>query len=527
MYRMTKYIILIAFLCFESYLSAQIKHDVKESQQIYNVKKSQTKYNVKESQQIYDVKDSMKIFFRQGKIDLDPTLSGNQWALNRIADTLRSNYADSAYQLRKILVVGTASPEGPPGINRWLSEKRADVLFNHLSQYATLPDSLKSSRFIGPDWMGLLKLAKNDPLLPFREETLSLLSQIAGEAEAGISTQSNRQGSQLGRIRSQPGRIRSQLERIRSLRGGIPYQYMYKKYFPSLRASQLFLWYNRVYIPLIPSQMPEWKFVKLSVDTTITSDSIHIEPILIEPGQPRKLHYVALRTNMLYDALLMPNIGCEMYLGKSWSVAANWLYDWWKTDRRHWYWRAYGGDIAVRKWLGKAAEEKPLTGHHIGIYAQIFTYDFAWGGRGYMGGKPGGTIWNKMNHAMGAEYGYSLPIARKLNIDFSLGMGYWGGIYHEYKPRNHYYVWQATKERHWIGPTKLEVSLVWLLGHGNANRSWKGKKEKVKEKEVKVKEKEVKEKEKEVKEKKKEKEVKEKEEEMRKKEDRKKGGADE
>lgn len=497
MYRMTKYIILIAFLCFESYLSAQIKHDAKKSQQIYNVKKSQTKYNVKKSQQIYDVKDSVKIFFRQGKINLDPTLSDNQRALNRIADTLRSNYADSTYQLRKILVVGAASPEGPPGINRWLSEKRADVLFNHLSQYATLPDSLKSSRFIGPDWMGLLKLAKNDPLLPFREETLSLLSQIAGEAEAGIGTQSNRQGSQLGQIRSQ-------LERIRSLRGGIPYQYMYKKYFPSLRASQLFLWYNRAYKPLIPSPMPEWEIVKLSVDTTITSDSIHIEPILIEPGQPRKLHYVALRTNMLYDALLMPNIGCEMYLGKSWSVAANWLYGWWKTDRRHWYWRAYGGDIAVRKWLGKAAEEKPLTGHHIGIYAQIFTYDFAWGGRGYMGGKPGGTIWNKMNHAMGAEYGYSLPIARKLNIDFSLGMGYWGGIYHEYKPRNHYYVWQATKERHWIGPTKLEVSLVWLLGHGNANSNWKRKKEKKKEKEVKKKE-----------------------EEMRKKEDRKKGGADE
>lgn len=490
MYRMIKYIILIAFLCFESYLSAQIKHDVKESQQIYNVKKSQTKYNVKKSQQIYDVKDSVKIFFRQGKINLDPTLSDNQRALNRIADTLRSNYADSTYQLRKILVVGAASPEGPPGINRWLSEKRADVLFNHLSQYATLPDSLKSSRFIGPDWMGLLKLAKNDPLLPFREETLSLLSQIAGEAEAGIGTQSNRQGSQPGRIRS--------------LRGGIPYQYMYKKYFPSLRASQLFLWYNRAYKPLIPSPMPEWEIVKLSVDTTITSDSIHIGPILIEPGQPRKLHYVALRTNMLYDALLMPNIGCEMYLGKSWSVAANWLYGWWKTDRRHWYWRAYGGDIAVRKWLSKAAEEKPLTGHHIGIYAQIFTYDFEMGGRGYMGGKPGGTIWNKMNHAMGAEYGYSLPIARKLNIDFSLGMGYWGGIYHEYKPRNHYYVWQATKERHWIGPTKLEVSLVWLLGHGNANSNWKRKKEKVKEKEVKVKEKE-----------------------MRKKEDRKKGGADE
>ena len=448
---MIKYIILIAFLCFESYLSAQIKHDVKESQQKY------------------DVKDSVKIFFRQGKINLDPTLSGNQWALNRIADTLRSSYADSAYQLQKILVVGSASPEGSTNFNRWLSEKRADVLFNHLSQYATLPDSLKSSRFFGPDWMGLLQLAKNDPLLPFREETLSLLSQIAGEAEAGIGTQSNRQGSQ-------PGQIRSQLDRIRSLRGGIPYQYMYKKHFPSLRASQLFLWYNRVYKPLIPSPMPEWKIVKLSVDTTITPDSIHIEPILIEPDAPRKPLYVALRTNMLYDALLMPNIGCEMYLGKSWSVAANWLYGWWKTDRRHWYWRAYGGDITIRKWWGKASEEKPLTGHHVGIYGQIFTYDFETGGRGYMGGKPGGTLWDKMNYIVGAEYGYSQPIARRLNIDFTIGAGYWGGIYHEYKPEAGYYVWQSTKERRWIGPTKAEISLVWLIGHGNTNRKFSGRK---------------------------------------------------
>ena len=41
------------------------------------------------------------------------------------------------------------------------------------------------------------------------------------------------------------------------------------------------------------------------------------------------------------------------------------------------------------------------------------------------------------------EYGYSLPIARRLNIDFTIGAGYWGGIYHEYKPEADYYVWQS------------------------------------------------------------------------------------
>ena len=72
-----------------------------------------------------------------------------------------------------------------------------------------------------------------------------------------------------------------------------------------------------------------------------------------------------MKTNMLYDALLVPNIGVEFYLGKDWSVGANWMYAWWKTDRRHWYWRTYGGDMVIRKWLGKAAKEKPLTGHHL------------------------------------------------------------------------------------------------------------------------------------------------------------------
>lgn len=298
-------------------------------------------------------------------------------------------------------------------------------------------------------------MVKNDSQLPFREETLSLLNRIAGEAET----------------EKEILKQEKHLELIKNLRGGIPYHYMYKKYFPALRFSQLFLWYDKVQKPQIPDSIPKWGKVKQSVDTVSNTDSIYIEPSPI-----RKPFYMAMRTNMLFDVLLLPNIGLEFYLGKNWSLAANWMYGWWNIDRRHWYWRAYGGDIAIRKWLGKAAEEKPLTGHHIGFYTQIFTYDFETGGRGYMGGKPGGTLWDKMNYIVGAEYGYSLPIARRLNIDFTIGAGYWGGIYHEYKPEADYYLWQSTKERRWIGPTKAEISLVWLIGNGNTNRKFSGRK---------------------------------------------------
>ena len=177
-----------------------------------------------------------------------------------------------------------------------------------------------------------------------------------------------------------------------------------------------------------------------------------------------------ISTNMLYDAAAIPNIGVEFYLGRSWSIGANWMYAWWKTDRSHWYWRTYGGDIYVRRWFGKASKEKPLTGHHAGIYAQTLTFDFETGGRGYIGGEPGGSLWDRAMWGGGVEYGYSLPIARRLNLDFTIGIGYLGGRYYEYKPIDNCYVWQATKRLHWFGPTKAEVSLVWLIGCDNWNR---------------------------------------------------------
>ena len=86
----------------------------------------------------------------------------------------------------------------------------------------------------------------------------------------------------------------------------------------------------------------------------------------------------------------------------------------------------------------------------------MLTYDFEWGGTGYLG--------EKWSYAAGIAVGYSKNIAKNLNLDFTLGVGYLTGEYKEYEPIDNCYVWQATKNRHWVGPTKAEVSLVWLLG---------------------------------------------------------------
>ena len=92
------------------------------------------------------------------------------------------------------------------------------------------------------------------------------------------------------------------------------------------------------------------------------------------------------------------------------------------------------------------------------------TYDFCVNGRGQIGGDTLSTLWDKPNYAAGVEYGYSLPIAKQLNLDFCLGVGYMGGEYKEYTHMDDCYVWQVTKSRHLIGPTKAEISLVWIIG---------------------------------------------------------------
>lgn len=90
----------------------------------------------------------------------------------------------------------------------------------------------------------------------------------------------------------------------------------------------------------------------------------------------------AVRTNLLYDAALVPNIGLEFHLGKGWAATAGWNYAWWDSDAVHRYWRVYGGEAEVRKYFGDTARKSVLSGHHLGLYGQAFTYDFELGGRG-------------------------------------------------------------------------------------------------------------------------------------------------
>jgi hypothetical protein len=383
-----------------------------------------------------EISDSLRIHFQQSKSLFNESVSGNSMFYGSLADLLEMAKRKDI-EIVSVKLYGAASPEGGIDYNKGLSKRRADRIASYISEIGNgriFPEVVA----VGRDWSGLYDLAVADSELPSREATLDLLCRLA-----------------MPNDKESEDRMFAQLK---ALDGGKPYRYMYSRLFPELRKAGV-------------------KVVAVyRIDDLVSDGRVSLETSFAEPNGisisskvdvmqevRKKPWYVGVKTNMLYDALLVPNGGLEIYIGKNWSIDAYWMYAWWKSDRVHNYWRTYGGDVELRKWLGSAARRKPLTGHHIGAYAQIVTYDFELGGRGYLA--------DRWSYAAGVSYGYSLPVAKRLNIDFSIGLGYMGGEYKEYLPQDGHYVWQSTKRRHWLGPTKAEISLVWLIGRGNTNKT--------------------------------------------------------
>ena len=392
-------------------------------------------------------KKEVCIGFRVGSSLLDPKFGNNEASLNDVIQFLNEVRNDTTIELTQVTFCGSASPEGGNKLNRNLAQRRCANMEQYVRQRIMLPEDIIKRQEWSDAWQKLAIYVENSDM-PNKKEVLHELLETPEYTY-------NKYGALVD----------SRKKRLMDMNYGRTWNYMLDKFFPSVRNASAILVTIRKKNEPAPEPQPE----PVVEEPKQPEPVVQPEPI-VDTKQPA---YFAIKTNMLYDALLVPNVGVEFSLGKRWSVAADWMYGWWSRNKSHRYWRIYGGGLTVRKYFGAKAAEKPLQGHHIGINAQMLTYDIEFGGKGYMGGKPGGTLWDRINYTIGAEYGYSMPVARRLNIDFSLAAGYMGGRYYEYTPLDGHYVWQATKNRKWIGPTKVEVSLVWLLGHGNYNTKTK------------------------------------------------------
>ncbi len=378
--------------------------------------------------------------------------ASNLGELDRFADRLRTICAADDARVSRITVDGWASPDGVSVENGRLSENRARNTARYLADRAALGSSLLCISGHGIDWERLEASASLETDLPHREAVLDVLRNTP----VWIFRE--------GRV------IDGRMRQLGMLYGGVPYNYLYEHLFPALRRADVCAVVSVGTPPpacaaeqVSGAQRPQTPVeAAAAAPVPCRSESSATVPaaayaevaectaaaVAVPMREPR----VALRTNLIYDALLVPNIGIEYRFADRWSAAVDYMHAWWSRDAKHRYWRCYGGEATVRRYFG----DRPFAGHHVGLYASALTYDFEFSGRGWQ--------CDGFGFGGGFEYGYSLPVGRRLALDFSVGVGYFGSRYKEYTPVDECYVWLSTRRQHWFGPTRAGISLVWILG---------------------------------------------------------------
>ncbi len=380
------------------------------------------------AQSIGDKRVDIKIYFPYDQAYIDSEYMGNKQSLS-LADSLLK---DSEYitTLRQIVVTAQSSPEGSVAYNARLSERRSQSLKKYFTEsYPQIEQSLWSFQAVAENWELFHKNLEEDPYLPERERILAI-SRSDREADAKEWL-------------------------LKTMDGGKPWLYIKNNILPSQRfgASMLF-------IPISsPSLAGEMKFRN--------SDNIPQLPLprfgLTESINNKSKLLFAIKTNLVLDALSVVNLGVEIPIKERWSVVAEMVHPWWRSWPADFTMQieSYHGEL--KYWLGDRTRKEQLQGWSLGAYGGWGRYDIQpftrTGVQGYFSD-------------YGFEVGYAHRIARNLNLEYTIGLGYVSTNYEDYKMVNSTdefgdikvipYPWMQNSLKS-ILPTRCGVSLVWLI----------------------------------------------------------------
>ena len=408
------------------------------------------------------IQDSLRttIYFRPGYSLLELSYRDNAANMKALTQGIQTIKGNPCVQLQHIRILSAASPEGNSALNKRVAKRRGERLRDYLKETLVLPDSIFTVSSAGEDWQGLAALIAKEKT-PWRNKALQIIRHTPEWV------------TRNGKV------VDGRKRQLQNLDGGKAWRYMLDNHFYTLRTGAVVVCEVKTLAAESTPSAAEASQEQARLESASQQSASQSPSSPPFPAIPSQVHpssesqappvasYFALKSNLLYDALLVPNLSLEASIGSGWTLGAGGMFAWWSKDAKHRYWRIYGGGLEIRKYFGTLSKSKPLQGHHLGIYGDFLTYDFEFGAKGYQ---------SKATYAAGIKYGYSHPIANRLNLDFALGIGYLHSNYKTYVPRDGCYVYQETKKRKWLGPTQAEISLVWLLGKGNTNKKKGGKK---------------------------------------------------
>lgn len=390
---------------------------------------------------------SITIHFRVAKTNVDMNFSDNARSYSEIIDRLKAAKTDKNIKIVRVVVVSAASPEGPYELNKRLSRQRADNVVNLIKgAYPSIPDNLFDIISKGEDWNLAIEFIANSNLKG---------KELAVEAMRDTTLRVSRNG------KIYDGRQAALIE----LFGEDVWHYIVKEYFPDIRKTDVTIicetgeaGQNELFEKIAILGPVAGNYRIAAPQTSIRPSHIEVNEEEAQEMPIEKDHYtIALKTNLLYDAVTALNAGIEIPFGKNFSVEWMDVFPWWA-------WGQYNNKYAiqlwtmgpeVRWWFKRTDRRKYLTGHFLGLNVLSGRYDF----QNDKGLCYQGHFWTS-----GITYGFALPVCKWLNMEFSASVGYVSSDYQHYEPGQDYAHLYRDKynagQISYFGPTSARVSLV-------------------------------------------------------------------
>lgn len=173
-----------------------------------------------------------------------------------------------------------------------------------------------------------------------------------------------------------------------------------------------------------------------------------------------KAQNVNIKTNLLPDAALSPNVGVEVGLKPHWSIDLSGEVNMWTVDGHKW--KHWFVQPEARYWFCDY-----FAKHFVGLHLMGGQYNF---GNIHNNIKFLGSDFSKLTDYRyqgwavggGIAYGYSFLLGRHWNLELEIGIGYLYTWFDEYECKD---CGRKTGSSHhnYFGPTKAAVNLVYVF----------------------------------------------------------------
>lgn len=399
--------------------------------------------NYIQAQELYSSKKlDLRVLFEINNNSVNRNFSNNE----RVFKTLDSIFfnTNTVEKIKTIEIYSSASIDGSYVHNQDLSNKRIVAVRNFLREsYPNVPQSIFVYRAIGENWEDFRECVAADPNVPHKDVALDIIDS---------SNSYDKKENDL-----------------RYIKGGVIWEYLVENIFPFQRygVGVVFIPKNEE-APIIKSYYKEEP--KKEEPAKVVEEPVY-EPEPVKESlkdevydtfytNPRTI--LALKTNLLSDVLTAINAEIEVPIGERFSLSGELTFPWWRGVKSDFTMQILSGQIEAKYWLGDRSRYDVLTGFSAGLYGGLGTYDI----QPFSKSGASGDFFN-----VGVVAGYAHPIAKNLNLEYEVGLGYVHSDYHIYDMETvdkYGYIkevrdgWEK-KRLNSVLPTRLKVSLVWLI----------------------------------------------------------------